>query len=569
MAFNAPDTACVNVNVLFTNQTSCPTCGVLSYEWDFGDGSIGSSLVSPQHAYPDTGTYVVTLIAGSGFGCTDTTTRTIRIIKVPEVAFSFTPDNGCGPLQVTLANNSLGLPINYLWDIETYGTSAAANPGPITFPQAPCDSIYYTIQLSASNQCGTVIAIDSVKVFSVPYPVLLLNTDTICSPDTVQGFNATTCAWQTTYTWLFGDGDTLVSQTPLVSHFYSSDSIPAHLQHHPCRRERVRHRLGHGYPAGDPEHDHSLLQRQPLIGCEPLLVQFTQSMVGITDWAWDFGDGFSSLAQDPSHLFLNDGTYTAELDVSNGCVSDSISQVITVLPGPDFDFVADPDSICAGDTIQFTAFGANLTGYQWSFGDGSVSTQAAPAHEYAQAGVYTVQLICLSTVTLCPDTVQHPVWVLPNPVASFTAAPLEGCTRSGFTSRTRASSQASTIGTLAMATPQASRHHRTSTTPGAYTIELLVTSGNGCVDSTETSVTVHPVPTAAFTFALDTLPDFILPAYFDNLSTGAVSYVWTFGDGQGSNQFEPGHQYAINSTCSYSPMLVVYNEFQCTDTAVG
>jgi gliding motility-associated-like protein len=51
---------------------------------------------------------------------------------------------------------------------------------------------------------------------------------------------------------------------------------------------------------------------------------------------------------------------------------------------------------------------------------------------------------------------------------------------------------------------------------------------------------------------------------FDNLSTGAVSYFWTFGDGGSSNAFEPTHTYTDTGT--YTVMLVVVNVYGCIDT---
>lgn len=56
-------------------------------------------------------------------------------------------------------------------------------------------------------------------------------------------------------------------------------------------------------------------------GLEPLHVEFTDSSIpgsgAITDWYWDFGDGFSSILQSPEHVFLNAGSYTVSLMVTN------------------------------------------------------------------------------------------------------------------------------------------------------------------------------------------------------------------------------------------------------------
>jgi trimeric autotransporter adhesin len=79
-----------NPVVHFTNYSS----GAVSYEWDFGDNK-SSVQTNPTHTYPEEdGGYVVTLVAISASGCTDTTTYSVRseedlIFYIPN---TFTPD---------------------------------------------------------------------------------------------------------------------------------------------------------------------------------------------------------------------------------------------------------------------------------------------------------------------------------------------------------------------------------------------------------------------------------------------------------------------------------------------
>jgi PKD repeat protein len=56
----------------------------------------------------------------------------------------------------------------------------------------------------------------------------------------------------------------------------------------------------------------------------------------IVTWAWDFGDGNTSVAQNPSHSFQNPGTYTVSLTVTdNGGASDTHTAIISVSTAPD------------------------------------------------------------------------------------------------------------------------------------------------------------------------------------------------------------------------------------------
>jgi len=124
--------------------------------------------------------------------------------------------------------------------------------------------------------------------------------------------------------------------------------------------------------------------------CDPLTVQFTDlSTAGdnpITDWYWEFGDGDTSTAQNPSHIY-DDGVYTVSLTVtdSHGCSdTETKEEYITSNEGPTADFTADVFDCCDPLTVQFTDLstaGDNpITDWYWEFGDGDTSTDQNPSH---------------------------------------------------------------------------------------------------------------------------------------------------------------------------------------------
>jgi PKD repeat protein len=66
--------------------------GANQYVWDFGDGQSGSTLQQPSHIYQDTGLYVIQQKVISAFGCLDSTTKNIYVIK-PILDIAITGDS--------------------------------------------------------------------------------------------------------------------------------------------------------------------------------------------------------------------------------------------------------------------------------------------------------------------------------------------------------------------------------------------------------------------------------------------------------------------------------------------
>jgi len=99
----------------------------------------------------------------------------------------------------------------------------------------------------------------------------------------------------------------------------------------------------------------------PTSGNKPLAVQFTDASTGpVTSWSWTFGDGGTSIAQSPLYVYLNAGTFTVSLMVSNGTGSDTLTRpnYITVsTPAPTVTSIM-PNTGMQGTSVSIT----NLAG---------------------------------------------------------------------------------------------------------------------------------------------------------------------------------------------------------------
>ena len=91
-------------------------------------------------------------------------------------------------------------------------------------------------------------------------------------------------------------------------------------------------------PDGKPIYSwHAAFSATPSSGPAPLGVKFTDESTGdIDSWHWDFGDGKTSTAKNPSHAYAAPGRYTVTLTVAGlGGARDTATVTITVIPMED------------------------------------------------------------------------------------------------------------------------------------------------------------------------------------------------------------------------------------------
>ena len=122
------------------------------------------------------------------------------------------------------------------------------------------------------------------------------------------------------------------------------------------------------------------------------VASFTDTSANVpTSWAWDFGDGGSSNAQNPTHTFAAGHTYTVKLTVTNASGTSTVTNSVMV-GAP----VARYTVKVLSTTRPYRQFLDTSTGtpssWLWTFGDGASSTLRNPAHLYARTGLYSVYL---------------------------------------------------------------------------------------------------------------------------------------------------------------------------------
>ena len=312
----------------------------------------------------------------------------------------------------------------------------------------------------------------------------------------------------------------------------------------------------------------------PLLGCSGTEIQFHNNSTveggTITNVFWDFDDGNTSSEQDPLHTYDEEGTYIVKITASSeyGC-ADSIMQLVEIRPGPLTDFSFGP--ACLGETVYFTDNTESQFGFQnfylWDFGDGNTSTNQNPGHLFATLDTFSVSLTVTQIANGCANSITKNVIIHQNPEADFVN--LDACVNEMhqlIDSSSCTDGQISSwewiienTGTFETQNPS----HIFSDT-GSYIAELFVSSEFNCTDSTSKILNIHPLPTAGFNPepAFGGVP---LDVEFQNLSNDGVIWIWDFGDGSVSYDYEPTHTYQDSGTFEIS--LITITEFGCQDTA--
>ncbi len=181
VAYSVIGTKCAPMLVQFRDSSSSFNVKILSWFWDFGDGT-SSVLKNPQHQYLKPGKYSITLTIKDSLGCTETR-KFLDLILVPgpDGQFSFSPKSGCLPLLVNFKHSTTGAVLKKEWDMGD-GVVQVGDISSYTY-KLPGK---YIPSLILKDSFGCVKAIqspDTIEVFGLP--VLKINQSGLCFNDSV------------------------------------------------------------------------------------------------------------------------------------------------------------------------------------------------------------------------------------------------------------------------------------------------------------------------------------------------------------------------------------------------
>lgn len=345
--FDVVEAGCTPLELVLVNQSS----GASGFVWNFGDGT--SSIASdPLHTLVNDGptdqTFVVELVAASGYGCTDTMSVGVVVHPEPVAEFFATPMEQTFPnASVAFTNLSQsGEGAVHTWSFGDGGSTNDFNPGVHNY--GTWGSFDVTLDVD-NGFCDH--ALTQTVIIHAPAPVAEFTGEAEgCAPVHVAFTNESEFAAEVL--WDFGDGAT------------SSDINPVHQYDLPGVYDVKLRVTGHQGLVQEIIHESVVVVLPSPIA----LFQFTpyeviapggevtfvdQSSEDAIEYLWNFGDGATSFDQHPRHSYEEAGLYTVSLAVRNdfGC-TDTHTYIDAIWAKP-------------GGFMEFpTAFTPNLEGPQ-------------------------------------------------------------------------------------------------------------------------------------------------------------------------------------------------------------
>ena len=565
-----------DLTATFTD-TSTDDGTITSWSWDFGDSN-ASTDQNPAHTYSAAGTYTVSLTVTDDVGATNTTNQDVTVSEasgtgsflesgglVVVEAENFTSQvdrNGHTWLPSTAQGGHTGASAmmadpNTGADIRKNDVFTLSPELVFNIEFQTVSSYYVWARVFAPTDTDNTIHLGMNNAVNASKMETLIEGDwswtNLNTKSESQTVGVTAAGLSTLHVWMREDGiliDKVVLTTD-VNYIPTGD--------------------------GPPESPRDGVDAPPVAGftftTTDLTANYTDTSTDngtIASWSWDFGDGNTSTAQNPTHTYAAAGTYTVSLVVTDdGGATDTTSQDVTVT-APNEDPIAGFTFTTTDLTANYTDTSTDngtITSWNWDFGDGNTSTDQHPTHTYASEGTFTVVLTVTDDLGATGTVNQDVTVTAPNgdPVAGFTFTTTD--LTATFTDTSTDDGSITDwnwdFGDGNNSTDQNPVH--TYAAAGTYTVSLIVTDDVGATGTVNQDVTVtapNGDPVAGFTF---TTTD--LTATFTDTSTddGTItSWNWDFGNGNTSTDQNPAHTYSAAGT--YTVSLTVTDDVGATNT---
>ncbi|MDF1676282.1 MAG: PKD domain-containing protein [Vicingaceae bacterium] len=580
--FSAPGiggaSVCPGQPVTFTDtSTPVPGSNIVSWEWDFGDGSPLVNTQNPTHTFPlNPLSYNVTLTVTDANGCSTVLTQTINF-GGPTADFNALNVCDGNAINFNNASTPAATITNWSWDFNNDGIVDNTQQNPSYSYPGP-GSYQVELMVEANGGCKDSI----VKTVVVnPNPTANFNANNECLGTAVTFNDMSLVATGNIIGWAWDFGDNSpVNNTQNPSYGYAAAGL-----YNVTLTVTSDSGCTNNITIPIEVYSNPIAEFSADTACAGFNTSFADlSTAGsggnVTNWEWDFDNDNNpdDFTQNPSYIFPGPGTYPVNLSITDvtGCVHDTTIN-ISVSPQPTADFTFTNE--CFGTLSTFTDVslpnGGIISNWSWDFdNDGIVDNiNQNPTNAFPAPGSYTTELH-IETALGCVDSITKTVTVHPVPVAHF--GPSDVClnTPTQFTDSSTVLTGnivgwqwdfGDGVGTSIQQNPI-----YTYLNAGTYNATLTVTTDSGCTHTGTVTVTVYANPTASFITA-DVCQN--LAGQFTDQSVGNGGTInqwdWDF-DYNGvthytdNTQQNPSNNYATAGT--YTVELIVTTSAGCSDT---
>ncbi len=567
---------CFGTTTSFTDLSNGNGGTINQWAWDFtNNGSVDNATQNPTNGYASAGSYTVELHVTTTDGCKDSITRVVVVNPIPVADFTATTECLGNTTTFTDASTvTTGAITNWAWNFGDTGTDATQNP---THTYTTSGNFNTVLTVTSDSGCinnyNTNVTVYSNPIASFTADEACLTLETTFTDSSTPGDNPISI-----WNWDFdNNGSVDVSEQSPTFIFPTSGIHNVNLyveDGQGCNHDTVLTITVSENPIANFTHSNECF------GTATIFADLSNNNGGTTNidtWQWDY-DGNGSIdnaTQNPTNTFPSAGTYQTELFVTStlGC-KDSMTIAVVVNPIPVANFTA--TSECFEYTTTFTNTSTITTGTitqnDWDFDD-AIGTSALlnPTYIYGSSGTFNVELIVTSD-SGCTHSVIVPVTVYPKPTANFDTTDVCLNIAAQFTDQSLGNGgilngwtwDFENDGTTDNLTQNPTHFYPAA---GTYTIELITSTTDGCKDTINKTVTIHPMPVADFTYVDACFNQDIVFTNTSTVTSGTVDvWDWQFGDTQTSALEDPLHNYASEGV--YNVQLIVATNNNCGDTII-
>lgn len=574
--FTATPAVCTGSPVTVT-YTGTATAGA-SYTWNFNGATVASGSGQGPYSlvWNSAGAYTVSLNVTEN-GCPSApSSNAVTVNPIPDAAISATPVLCIGADNTISFSGTAVAGASYVWNFGNGVVTSGSGAGPYTvhWNAAGADQVRVVVTQNGcidSTSFGITVNPIPTSAFTLPPYSCIGSTYTVTYSGSAPA--------SANYAWNFGNA-TVVSGTGqgpyvLVSTTTTVPSISLTVTQSGCVSPVTNQSLvidplptpnagtdanacsGSAIPVGGPSVAGETYSWAPATG----LTDPSASTTSCTVTNPGTGTSFSS--------------YILTATSAHGCIN-SDTVVVGAYAIPAATFIPPAAQCLKNNSFQFNPTGMIFSGvtYDWNFGTASnpgTSTLEVPDPvTYSTIGEHYITLRSEYNGCQGPDYTDTVV-VYEMPTPDFVPTVVNGC-------------EPLEVPFLNLSSSNSAHYlwdfydgqHDTAQAPvhifqhaGVYSVSLVVTTSEGCVSDTTLTdiITVYPTPVAAFTPEPGVTTIWQPVIYFDNNTTNANQYLWTFGDSSSTDVRSPSHTY--KEVGAYEVVLMTSSQYGCRDTARG